>query len=384
MRIAHVVNLVDGEASYGGPLRVAVNQVDELNRRGHQAVLVAGADSAARRDPARVLGATSRRLFRSLDLAGGRSFAYHWTPGLHAWLLTHGRSFDVCHVHLARDLTTAPAAQLLRLLRVPYVVQTHGMVVPSPRRSAWAFDRLLVRGAMRRAATGFVLTGEELDGVRALGFGDLPVEILPNGVPTADLPAEGADGPPEVLYLARLHECKRPVRFVEAAQLLLARGVDADFTLLGPDEGELPAVTAAIARRPELTRVSYGGVAPMAGSLARIARASVFVLPSARDAFPMVVVEAMSVGVPVVVTEACGLAPMIAEAGAGTIVPADDPAALAAAVEGLLADPALARKSGENGRALVDRSLSIEAVGRRLEESYLAAIPAGRGRVPAP
>jgi glycosyltransferase involved in cell wall biosynthesis len=63
-----------------------------------------------------------------------------------------------------------------------------------------------------------------------------------------------------------------------------------------------------------------------------MAAASVFVLPSVRETYPMSVLEAMSVGLPVVVTDDCGLAPLVDRTQCGVVT---DPGAraLAAAVE---------------------------------------------------
>ena len=60
-------------------------------------------------------------------------------------------------------------------------------------------------------------------------------------------------GRPEVLFAARMHPRKRPVAFVEMAKKLLDAGVDARFTLVGHDEGEGPALRAALKGDPRIT-----------------------------------------------------------------------------------------------------------------------------------
>ncbi len=83
----------------------------------------------------------------------------------------------------------------------------------------------------------------------------LRLASLGNGVP--DYPA-AVDGPgtPEVLFAARMHPRKRPLVFVEMAKALLDAGVDARFTLVGPDEGEGAALRAALKGDP---RISWEG-----------------------------------------------------------------------------------------------------------------------------
>jgi glycosyltransferase involved in cell wall biosynthesis len=100
-----------------------------------------------------------------------------------------------------------------------------------------------------------------------------------------------------------------------------------------------------------------------------MAAASVYVLPSARDAYPMSVLEAMSVGVPVVVSAHVGLAPLVDRARCGIVTNGEMPA-LAAAVKSILSDRLLARAMGERGRETVLSEFSMRAIGDRLMRVY--------------
>ena len=94
-----------------------------------------------------------------------------------------------------------------------------------------------------------------------------------------------APGPPEVLFAARMHPRKRPIAFVEMAKALLDAGVNARFTLVGPDEGEGPALRAALKGDP---RISWEGALAPAAIPRRMAAASVYVLPVRPRAIPNV------------------------------------------------------------------------------------------------
>jgi glycosyltransferase involved in cell wall biosynthesis len=172
---------------------------------------------------------------------------------------------------------------------------------------------------------------------------------------------------PEVLFLARLHARKRPGLFVEMARRLLADGVHARFTLVGPDAGEGAAVLAAIGDEP---RISWEGPVDPQEAPLRMARASAYVLPAEREPYPMSVLEAMSVGLPVVVCRDCGLAPVVSGSRSGQVAEGtvED---LAAAVRSVLADPyAYGRRARETAR----RDFAMSAVADRLLTVYRHAV----------
>jgi glycosyltransferase involved in cell wall biosynthesis len=100
-----------------------------------------------------------------------------------------------------------------------------------------------------------------------------------------------------------------------------------------------------------------------------MAAASVYVLPSSRDEYPMSVLEAMSVGLPVVVTSSCGLAQLVERTHCGVVVDREVPA-LAAGVKSILADRSLARTMGCRARDTVRGELGMHAVGDRLKDTY--------------
>jgi glycosyltransferase involved in cell wall biosynthesis len=78
--------------------------------------------------------------------------------------------------------------------------------------------------------------------------------------------------------------------------------------------------------------------------------ADVIVIPSRRESFGRVTLEAMAAGKPIVATRAGGLAEAVVDGKTGTLVPPDDERALASALREMLTDPALARRRGEAGR----------------------------------
>jgi glycosyltransferase involved in cell wall biosynthesis len=177
--------------------------------------------------------------------------------------------------------------------------------------------------------------------------------------------------PPEILFCARLQERKRPLAFVEMANLLTSEGVDARYTIIGPDEGMLGSVKSAIARFGLSNRVFYEGSLPYEKVIDRVARASVYVLPSVNEPFPMSLLEALSLGVPSICTDSCGIADDLRRADAA-IVCDPVPSALATAVQGLLCDETEWKRLSLAGQQAVDRLFDVGRVVDQLEQSYFS------------
>jgi glycosyltransferase involved in cell wall biosynthesis len=88
---------------------------------------------------------------------------------------------------------------------------------------------------------------------------------------------------------------------------------------------------------------------------------------------PMVALEAMAAGVPVVATDVPGTADLVKDGVNGLLVPLGDPAAVAAATRRLWADDALRRRLMEGGRATADEH-RMERVGAEYVEHYRRAV----------
>jgi glycosyltransferase involved in cell wall biosynthesis len=87
------------------------------------------------------------------------------------------------------------------------------------------------------------------------------------------------------------------------------------------------------------------------------AEAALLALPTRADFVPQVILEAMAAGAPVVATRVGGIPDLVDDGATGVLIPPDDGGALAAALDALLADPALRRRMGDAGRARVEREL---------------------------
>lgn len=374
MRVLHAVTLFTPGNTFGGPVTVAQNLATGLRRRAVDARIVtvgAGFDDAL---PNRIGDVPAfvypmRRILPGLGFSGITSPALLWRSRALV------RCADVVHIHLARDLVTLPIAAAALYERKPLVLQTHGMVDPSERLLAKPLDALVLRRLLREADVLAYLTSTERAFLEAVARQPLDHNLarLLNGVQAQSrrtLPA----GPPLIVYTARLQERKRPERLVEAVPEVLRAYPDARVVLAGPDEGLAPRVRELIKQHRLERSVSYVGALGLSDTMKLVRSATLSVLPSVNEPFPMSVLEALSFGVPNVVTHSNGLARAVEDAGAGRVVRDDN---FATAIIDLL-DPDVNERASEAAWQLSRATFSIDAILDDLEGLYERAMAAKR------
>jgi colanic acid biosynthesis glycosyl transferase WcaI len=183
-----------------------------------------------------------------------------------------------------------------------------------------------------------------------------------------------------VLYSGNLGR-KQGLEVLVAAARHWATCTDLALTIAGSG-AERAALTQQVA---DLPGVAIQDLRPADHLRAVLAAADLHVIPQRREAadlvLPSKLLNILAVGRPVVVTALPGteLAEVVTVAQAGVVVPPDDPAALAAAVRGLAADPARRAAMGASGRAWVAAHLGADAVLGRIERQVLALVRAWRG-----
>ena len=147
----------------------------------------------------------------------------------------------------------------------------------------------------------------------------------------------------------------------------------------GPLEGELKALAATLG---VADRVRFLGWRSDRGAL--LAAANICVLPSRWEPFGTVMLEAWAAGTPLVAAASQGPSALIEDGANGLIVPVDDAAALAAAIQRLIAEPALRARLIERGRADYQQGFTRAAVTERMLALYrqlIAATAAGADKI---
>jgi glycosyltransferase involved in cell wall biosynthesis len=233
---------------------------------------------------------------------------------------------------------------------------------------------------LRRARRFLILLGEHAaDGIVAVSrtvaaeLRSREAMIVPNGIEWA--PASGGRGLRNlVLFIGRLDPEKRPGDFVELAVKCRSTWPRVRFVVAGAASPGLESFEADLRARARREGALVEGYLTFAGPVSDIrpllGRAVVLVVPSEREPFGLVALEAMRDGVPVVGTTGGGLDEIVEDGRTGYLVRPGDLEALEQRVSELLRDRTKAEVMGDRGRERYLKRFRAEGYARRVEAVY--------------
>ena len=380
MRILHVVPSYIPAFRYGGPIKSVHGLCKGLAELGHDVhVFTTNVNGP---------GDSDVPLGVPVDIDGVKVWYFpskrlrrlYWSPQMAGALARQVAGFDLVHLHSLYLWPTTAAARAARRSHVPYVVAPRGMLIKDIIRmkSRWiktAWIALFERSNLEQAAAIHYTSKLELDEALKFNF-SLPSEIMvPNGIELEESD-ESAEASGEVtnystrgkyiLFLSRISWKKGLDRLIPALAYLpgynlLITGND--------DENYLPVVNELAAQYSVADRVICTGPVYGRDKFYLLENAAAFVLPSYGENFGNVVLEAMAVGCPVVVTPEVGAAYIVRDYGAGLVIDGD-PATLGAGLQTLLENPEECARMGQRGRRAVEDHFTWGAVARQMEQAY--------------
>ena len=375
MKILHVVPSYFPAERYGGPICSVHELARATTRRGHEVeVFTTNVDGPGKSDVPVVVPVARDgvRVWYFPSPAGRRIY---YSPAMGRRLRSSVKAFDIVHIHSVFLYPTSAAAHAARQSSVPYVVTPRGVLVGDLiRRKSATAKRLAIALFERRniagAAAVHVTSQGEADDLLALGLQPRKLVIVPNGVAIQppDRPGvdQAPDTMPQIIFLGRINWKKGLDRLIPALALV----PKANLALAGNDEEGYTRHLRALARDAGVAeRVTFVGPVADNAKWDLIRKARLLVLPSYSENFGNVVLEAMAVGVPVVVTREVGLAPVVAAAKAG-IVCDGSPQLLAAAINEVLIDARRAAEMGAAGRHTARQMFSWDIVAEKIELLY--------------
>lgn len=214
----------------------------------------------------------------------------------------------------------------------------------------------------RHASFGTVITRKLTAELHAALGNDVPnpLYLQPMGVDTEVLTRSAPYQPPKagqplrLFSCARLNEVKGHQDLLAALRLLRDQGVDAKLEIAGEDDAGGTGFRNQLAA--EITRLGLKDHAILLGAIdanavrARLDQAHIFVLASWHEPLGVAYMEAMSMGVPTIGTDAGGVPELITSGRDGLLLPPKHPFLLAETIAALAADPARCHALSSAGR----------------------------------
>jgi glycosyltransferase involved in cell wall biosynthesis len=268
------------------------------------------------------------------------------------------------HVNMAERLSLFRKGTVVvacRALGLPVVIHLHAQMRPFYRSLPGPL-RALVRW-MYSLADGVIVIGPKARAFvhEELGVPLERIDVVINGVPgpaTAPQPAAPGRKPVRIAFVGRLCEPKGIADLLHA--LAGARIDHAGCKLVLAGNGDIEGYRALARRLGVESMVEFAGWCEQPQVDALLQSSDLLVLPSHDEVMPLVVLEALAHGLPVICTPVGELPSLLEHGQTAWLVPPRQPDELARALERLVPDPALRRQLGLCGRALYEQQFSMQ------------------------
>ena len=301
--------------------------------------------------------------------------ALNWFPLTHSDRITMGvnlipgrfrkilREYDVLHFH-GGDLTF-PLFSFG--VKKPKIFHCHGLSQEFYKR--YFISRLILKNA---AHIYICLTNTMKKELIDVGIPGNKVRVLPNGIDTNIFHPEGEKEENQILFVGRVCREKGIDTLIKALTYLKT---PTNLTIIGPEDwnpGHFSQILELIRKENEKGKhkIVYLGAKTRGEIIKYYQKASMFVLPSQREGFPMVILEALACETPVITTNVDGIAEILQNNECGIIIPPNNPQKLAEAIQFLLDDKKTRTKFGWKGREMVEKCFSMDAVVEKLCKIY--------------
>jgi glycosyltransferase involved in cell wall biosynthesis len=369
--------------STGGVQRSVRNLSVELDKRGHKVTIAADRTWSGIERRGLQKGDPCGVLALDIPVPPNWGFGSRWRTAARdvynlarlAWICKR-RNVNVVHCHLI-NVDTRYAAALRKFLRVKIVLTLRGNEL-----STWVHGKPYradyVREMLRSADVLTALTHAQLDDARAMEPSlHSPMRVIPNPADVERIRAsvDRTFAPPAhcyLLFVGRFVGFKSIDTLIEAYHQLIGAdpGFPADLILAGAGDLEQPLRQQALAGAAA-ERILFPGLLPWSQSLRLIEGASFLILPSHEsEGCPNVVLEAMALGTPVIVSDNPRLLEMVTPGIEGEVFPRRAAAALRQCLHGLCFEKA--RRDGyarEGLRRLRERH-RFDKIVQEYEEIY--------------
>lgn len=275
-----------------------------------------------------------------------------------SWRLARHFQPDLVHIH--SGFPTGPLGYWLKMtLGIPYIMTLHGGEVPGFLPDEVGTLQDILAPATRivwNAASSVVAVSEGLRDLSLLSLPSVDIEVIPNGVDcqyfTPPETCREQTGPMRLLFVGRVVRQKGLCYLLDALAEIKAKG-STNWHLKIVGDGPLrPALEQQAAELGLSDQVEFTGWLPFEHVPEEMRAADLFVLPSIVEGMPLVLLQAMACGMPVIATQVPGSVDLVDPGRNGLLVPSKDPLVLAGALASLLGNPGLCEEMGRCSREI--------------------------------
>jgi len=339
MRILQIISHYIPAHSFGGPLRVAHLLGKSLQQQGHQVTVITT-------NQADKVSNLSVPIGKPVNVDGlivyyeATFFCRYWgfSPRLFHRIAEEMNEADIVFVHAHYQFSNWAGAWLARQAKKPYIIFSHGSLHREgiSHKNALlkkAYLSILERNNLHKALFLAFNAKEEKDSSLFSEYG----QVVPNGIDPnefRDMPAPGLlfnyykelEGKTIYLFLGRLDvEHKGLDLLIPAFSKLVNKYPSAHLMLAGPDEEGGEAKLHALVEEYQIEKhVTFTGLISGELKLAALQDADVFVMSSRFEGMSIAVLEALYMGMPVVVTNQVGLSDTIKNSRCGLVTPVSE------------------------------------------------------------
>ena len=392
MRILQVSNSFKPAWEAGGMTRTAYDLSKHLVKRGHKVTVFATEKglskdfNVTRNKPVSIDGIETYYFRNASNYLAERTFTIPYRLPFVA--RKRLKEFDIIHIHDYRRLAVPVIHYYAKKNNIPYVLQAHGSLTTFFQKG-WlkkAFDAIWGNRILKDASKVIAVTPIEVEQYKSMGVSEDKINIIPNGINVSafgDLPKSGEfrlkygldDSQKIILFLGRINKIKGLDLLANAFADISEDFGEVKLVIAGPDHGYLPTLKKLIKELEIEEKVLFTGPLYERDKLEAYVDADVYVLPSIYETFPNTVLEACACGLPVVVTDRCGIADTI-NGQWGLVVPYDRNQ-LSNAILRILTDDKIRQQFGVKGKTLVREKFDWSKIVEQLEDVYQTVLTKG-------
>lgn len=300
------------------------------------------------------------------------------------------RVWAICHlveqwgidVVYTNTVTLAEGAIAARLMNRPHIWHLHE-VLNGNRELKPILPNFVIERSIKALSKTIIVNSNFTARKFSLPPGDKKYRTVYNGIDIAQVERDAAlpvtqpaspfvPGFHYVAIVGAIHPRKGIATFLSAANLLLQRIPNVVFLVIGGGRPDYVAAMKDLARQAGIeSKVRFLGW--RTDILALLSRCSLLVVSADQEPFGLTVIEAMSVGVPVVATRCGGPEEIIDDGATGVLVAPKSPEAIAEAAAAILRDPALHMKLAAAARLAVSTRFALRRYVYEIEDAILSA-----------